>query len=91
MSVLGLPLHPLVVHIVVVLLPLGAVSMAMAVLWRAWATRFAAASVGLLTVSGAALLLARSSGEALAGDVGTPVAHVAWADRLTPVAIARGV
>ena len=85
-TILGLPLHPLVVHGAVVLLPLAALSLVVAALWPWWRSRALAASVVALTVALAAAVLAKESGEALAGRVGLPVEHAAWADRLVPVA-----
>lgn len=65
MEVSGLPLHPLVVHAAVTLVPLAAVAawaLALAPGWR-WAVRW----VALLTALGAlpVLLLTRASGQAL--------------------------
>lgn len=66
MEIAGLPLHPLVVHATVVLVPLSAaLAVALAVLprWR-WLTRWPAAAVAVLGL--ALSWLASSSGEALA-------------------------
>lgn len=78
----GLPLHPLVVHAVVVLLPLaafGTIALAVRPGWRR--------SYGLLVVAAAAaatvlLPVATSSGEALEKRVGDPGQHAALGDQL---------
>lgn len=78
----GLPVHALVVHAVVVLLPLTVLgAVAMAVVPR-WSRRF-----GILVVLGALLSLvaayvAVQSGEVLATRVGTPEPHFEIARRL---------
>lgn len=73
--VLGLPLHPLVVHAVVVLLPLvglGVVALAVVPRWR---PRFALALLGLLIMGAGSAVLAMLSGNALTGRVGLPATH----------------
>ncbi|CCI53521.1 DUF2231 domain-containing protein [Nostocoides jenkinsii] len=71
-TVLGLPLHPLVVHAVVVLGPLAAlllVAYAAVPRWRAglrWPT------VACALVAGCAAVVATEAGEALAARVGEP-------------------
>ncbi|WP_345044520.1 DUF2231 domain-containing protein [Georgenia daeguensis] len=67
----GLPLHPLVVHAVVVLLPLaaaGTLALAVVPAWR----RFGVPVALLATASTALVPVATRSGEALAGRVGQP-------------------
>ncbi len=78
----GLPLHPLVVHAVVVLLPLavlGTIAIAVRPQWRA--------TYGPLVVAVAAAAtvlcpLATSSGEALEQHVGDPGQHAQLGDQL---------
>ena len=71
-TILGLPLHPLVVHAVVVLGPLAAlllVAYAAVPRWRAglrWPT------VACALVAGCAAVVATEAGEALAARVGEP-------------------
>jgi uncharacterized membrane protein len=85
-DVMGLPLHPLVVHAVVVLLPLGALGLIACVVMPRWRRGYAGLSVlGLLAGTGAAWVAA-SAGHALAEKVGTPVTHMAWGDWLPRVA-----
>ncbi|MHA6526025.1 DUF2231 domain-containing protein [Tessaracoccus sp. G1721] len=74
-TVLGLPLHPLVVHAVVVLLPLVALGvMALAVVPR-WRARFALPLLGLLVVGAGSAVVAMLSGNELAERVGIPATH----------------
>ena len=74
-TVLGLPLHPLVVHAVVVLLPLVALGvMALAVIPR-WRARFALPLLGLLVVGAGSAVVAMLSGNELAARVGLPATH----------------
>lgn len=87
-GILGLPTHPLVVHFSVVLLPLSALSLLIAVVWRWWRIRFAGLSVAGLLVATGATVLAKESGERLAEVVGTPQEHAEWAEILVPVAAA---
>lgn len=87
-TVLGLPVHALVVHAVVVLLPLTAVGAVAIALVPSWSKRF-----GVLVVIGATLVagagvVARESGEQLASRVGTPEPHASLGSWLPLIAIA---
>ena len=75
MDILGLPLHPLVVHLVVVALPVGALATAAAVVSPAFRTRYATLALGTLTVGALATVAAKFSGEALAETVPLPERH----------------
>lgn len=81
-SIAGLPVHPLVVHFAVVLLPLAALALVVLVLVPRWADRFAWVTLGALAVGVAAAFVAKESGEALAAQVGEPATHAAWGDQL---------
>lgn len=71
----GLPLHPLVVHVVVVLLPLSALGAIVIAFVPRWSVRFGVLVwIGSLVSVGAALV-AEESGEALAARVGLPAVH----------------
>lgn len=87
-DVFGLPLHPLVVHAVVVLLPLSAVGLIACVLVNRWRRHFAGLSVLGLVISAGSALVAAASGNALAARVGTPAAHQAIGQVLPWVATA---
>lgn len=78
----GLPVHPLVVHAVVVLLPaavLGASAMSVHAPWR---RRYGTLVVGVTAVATALIPVATSSGEALERRVGDPGRHAALGDQL---------
>lgn len=90
-TILGLPLHPLVVHAVVTLLPLFGLSLAVCVVSTWWRDRLLAVSFVGLTVSVGFAYVAKESGERLAGHVGLPEDHARWADVLFPVALALWV
>lgn len=78
----GLPLHPLVVHAVVVLLPLavlGAIAVAVRPAWRQTYGWLAAA---LLVVATVLTPVATSSGEALEKRVGDPGEHAELGEQL---------
>ena len=81
-----LPLHPLVVHFAVVLLPLAAVMLIAAAFVPMLRRRFLGLSTLLTVVGSGATLLAKESGEALAEVVGEPEAHAEWADAYTAAA-----
>lgn len=78
----GLPVHPLVVHAVVVLLPLavlGSIAVAVRPTWRA---RYAGLNALVAVVGTALCPVATSSGEALEHQVGDPGAHAELGDQL---------
>lgn len=78
----GLPVHPLVVHGVVVLLPLaiiGTIAIAVRPAWRATYGPL----VAVIAVIGTAMLpIATSSGESLEKQVGDPGSHADLGDQL---------
>lgn len=71
----GLPLHPLAVHLPVVLLPLGAIGVVLALLVPRWRASLGWAMVAVLGVAAVSALVAKLSGEALAERVGSPGQH----------------
>ncbi len=83
---LGLPLHPLIVHLTVVMLPLSALG-AIAIAFRpAWSKRFGLIVIAGAFVGAAAALISRSSGQELALQVGAPTSHVNYGNVLPAVA-----
>jgi len=71
----GLPVHALVVHFAVVLLPLAALGVIASIYMPKFRQRyFLASMIGLVIGSGAAYV-AKESGEALAERIGLPVRH----------------
>lgn len=78
----GLPVHPLVVHAVVVLLPmavLGTVAIAVRPAWRA---RFGITVTAVAALSALLVPVATSSGESLEERVGDPGSHAELGDQL---------
>lgn len=65
----GLPLHPLVVHAVVVLVPLVTAGMVLAVVSSLWADRLRVVLAVLASVAAASAFVARASGESLLAAV----------------------
>jgi len=86
--VLGLPVHPLVVHFAIVLLILGALGFVAIVLIPRWRGALGWATIGILGAGVIAAFAAGESGEALSARVGLPQEHAEWGDRLFPVSIA---
>lgn len=87
-TVLGLPMHPLVVHSAVVLLPLSAFSLIAAFLVPWWRRRYAGLSLAGLTIALGVTFVAKESGEWLGHQIGTPEQHEEWAEILLPVTAA---
>ena len=90
-TIAGLPVHPLVVHVAVVVLPVSAVAFVVLVLLRRARRRY-----GWLTMLGlfggtAAAVVAKESGEALAKRVGTPATHASYGDLLPLIGAALAV
>lgn len=90
-SVAGLPVHPLVVHAAVVLLPLSAVAVLLVVFIRPLRERFAGLSVLGVLVATAATFVAKESGEALERHVGDPGQHAEYGDLATIGAVVLAV
>lgn len=74
----GLPLHPLVVHFVVVLVPVAALGLILLVLVRGWADKYGWLTLLVLAVGTGAAFVARQSGEDLAAQIGRPETHATW-------------
>lgn len=74
-SVAGLPLHPLIVHFAVVLVPLAASFLIVLVIVPRWATKYGWITLITLALGTAAAFVAVESGQALAAVVGEPPVH----------------
>jgi len=90
-TVSGLPLHPLVVHVAVVLLPLSALAVLAVLAVPRWRRPYGPLAAGFAVVGAAGAFVAKRSGEDLAGSLGRPAEHAAWGDRLAVLAIAYAV
>lgn len=86
-TIFGLPAHPLIVHAVVVLVPLAALSALVVAVWPAARDRYAPAALVLATLALISVPLATHTGEQLERHV-RPSAfvahHTAMADGLLP-------
>lgn len=87
-DIADIPMHPLIVHGVVVLLPVAAIWILVSVwktnvLRRSWKVLFPLTVIATLGV-----IAAKSSGDSLAAAVGLPNEHADAGNRLIPVAIA---
>jgi cytochrome b involved in lipid metabolism len=87
-AIAGLPMHPLVVHFAVVLLPLAALALIVLVAVPKWADTYGWLTLAGLAVGAAASFVAKESGEALAARVGDPGSHASWGDLLPWLAVA---
>lgn len=83
----GLPVHPLVVHAIVVLLPLAVLGTWAIALVPRWRTRYGPLVVAAALLSVLLIPVATESGEALASRVGEPEAHEELAESLIWFAI----
>ncbi|MBB2987546.1 cytochrome b5 domain-containing protein [Terracoccus luteus] len=90
-AIAGLPLHPLVVHLAVVVLPASALALVGLVLVPRWRARYATLTVAAALLGTAGAFAAKESGEALADRVGLPAEHAEWGDRLFLVAVVYAV
>ena len=84
----GLPIHPLVVHAAVVLVPLTALGAILIVLVRPLSRRYASLVVIAGAVALVASVAAKESGEQLAARLGTPTEHAAVGQVMPVVALA---
>lgn len=84
----GLPAHPLIVHLPVVLLPLAAAGLIILAAIRSWRPRFAMAVLAILAFGTAGAVLAMVSGNAFAEHVGRPNAHASAGTNLVIGAVA---
>jgi uncharacterized membrane protein len=86
-TVNGLPLHPLMVHVVVVLLPLAAIGVAALAVKPSWRGRYGGLVVVIAALATLAVPVASSSGEDLEHRVGDPGVHAQLGDTLIWFAI----
>ena len=78
----GLPVHPLVVHAVVVLLPLATLGTIALVVRPSWRRPYGPLLVACAAVATVLIPVATSSGEALEKHVGDPGEHAELGDQL---------
>lgn len=82
MDILGLPLHPLVVHAAVVLVPLASVGALLLVGVARLRLRYGWVTVALAVAAAASALIARFSGDALAEGLGIGSSPAVQAHRM---------
>jgi uncharacterized membrane protein len=83
----GLPIHPLVVHAVVVLLPLSILGVLALVVRPAWRARYGVLVAACAAVATLLIPVATSSGESFERRVGNPGIHAELGDQLLWFAI----
>lgn len=83
----GLPVHPLVVHAVVVLLPLAALGVIALAVRPAWRHRYGVLVIAVAALATMSIPLATDSGENLEARVGRPGQHAELGDSLIWFAI----
>ena len=81
-TIAGLPIHPLVVHAAVVLLPLGALGLIAMVVKPTLQERYGSLIMAVIVMGAGSAFVADQSGEALAARVGSPGEHEEWGERL---------
>ena len=87
----GLPVHPLVVHAVVVLLPLAALGTLAIALVPRWRARNGPLVTAVAVLAAVLVPVATSSGEALERHVGDPGRHAQLGDQLIWFAVPLAV
>lgn len=80
-TVLGLPLHPLLVHAVVVLIPLAVLGLIASVLSPRLRERYGSLAVGFAVASFGFAMAAKLAGEELKEMVRLAEGHEEWGDR----------
>ena len=86
-TVSGLPLHPLVVHFSVVLLPLAAFALLIAIFIPRFRKNYGFATLVGLFIGTGATVVAKQTGEALAAQIGLPQKHANYGSYLQTAAI----
>lgn len=82
MDLLGLPLHPLVVHAAVVFVPLAAGALLGMLVVPRWRRVYDSAVLVLLVLAAGAAAAAAATGEQLAEQIGSPGKHEQWGELL---------
>ena len=80
--ILGLPLHPLIIHAVAILVPLSALGVIFLLVFPRFVPNYAPLVLGLLIASTVAGFIAENSGQALSNRVGYPGDHGQQGERL---------
>lgn len=86
--VVGLPVHVLITHAVVVFVPLAVIALILVIAVPRLRGAYRFPAVGLAIVGAVSAVIAEQSGEALQERVGYPGQHAEWGEMLPPIAIA---
>ncbi|MGE0819987.1 MAG: DUF2231 domain-containing protein [Candidatus Nanopelagicales bacterium] len=84
-TITGLPIHPLVVHAVIVLLPLACLGAVLVAAKASWNRRYGWLVLAFAFVALGSSVVAKESGEKLASRVGWPEDHIEWGEKI-PIA-----
>lgn len=83
----GLPVHPLVVHAAVVLIPLSAIGAFLIVLRPRYLRYFGVATISVALIGLIAAFISKESGESLSSRIGNPQPHVDYGNIYPLVAL----
>lgn len=86
--VLGLPVHPLIIHVVVIFLPLFSLALIALFLFKSLREKYDFVVQIGLGIAFLSSFIAKESGEALSLRVGTPIKHADLGEKLVPLAFA---
>lgn len=86
--VLGLPVHPLIIHVVVVFLPLFSLVLIALFIFKPLREKYGLIVQIGLGIAFVSSFIAEQSGEALSLRVGTPIKHADLGEKLVPLAFA---
>jgi uncharacterized membrane protein len=81
----GLPLHPLITHIVIVMLPLAALAMIVVMVFPRLRKPYLPVALGASVIATASAYVAVQSGKALQERVGWPGVHAELGDTVLPL------
>ena len=84
----GLPVHPLVIHAVVVLVPLAAIGALLVIFFPKWRITYSPLVLITVLLGFVTAFIATQSGEALSERVGLPNSHATQGERLSYVVLA---
>jgi cytochrome b involved in lipid metabolism len=83
---LGLPLHTLITHVVVVVLPISAIALILLFFFPKFRKHYFVLTLIGLAVSLVSAFIAKQSGEALSVRVGSPAQHIEWGEKVVIIA-----
>ena len=87
----GLPIHPLISHAVVVIVPLAAIGALILTFIPKWRTAYSPLVLIAVLLSPISAFIATQSGEALSERVGLPKSHSTLGERLSFVVLAFAI